>query len=167
MDAPGLVDFESFQHARRGHGLAMRGEADQLALVPVRCEAERAREARVHQPDAVGLLGPRDALVVAAEHEFDSLRAGDIGAVGDAVAGPVGGVDQRFVELAVEIGGEAVREMIIVEMQPRLREPFARQPFVGAEHLRRLRRALLAHHVVEQPQPPAPARRPPHLIERG
>ena len=57
------------------------------------------------------------------------------------VAHSVGGVDQRTSEFAVEESGKSVREVMVVEMQPRTDKAMAREKVVGAKDAGRVGRA--------------------------
>ena len=64
----------------------MRREADELALVTGRLEAESGGEAAIEQAEAVPIPASAEQFLVAAEQQFDAAGAPDPGAVGDAVA---------------------------------------------------------------------------------
>ena len=66
-------------------------------------------------------------------------------------------MDERLVEAAVEIGGQAVSEVMVVEMQARATETFPNEKPFSSEDGRRVRLALLAHHLFDHSKlPPAP-----------
>jgi len=116
----------------------MGREADDLAFVTAGYEAESRGEAAVEQAEAVPLPA-REQSFVAAEQQFDAAAAPDPGAVGDAVAVPVRRMNERLVETAVEKGGQAVGEVMVVEMQARAAETFASEKAFGSEDCRCVR----------------------------
>ena len=109
------IDVESRGDAVGEGRLSERGQAGELALVPVRPEAKRAGRRRIGNAEAVDLIGNEQAFVAAIER-FKLAVAEMAMAVVDRVAAAVRRHQQRVVPIGVEQRWQRVRLVMIVEI---------------------------------------------------
>ncbi len=135
--------------------LAEGREARELALVPVPDEAERIGEVGIQEADAVGLVAV-EQISLAAEHGFDTAAAANPRTVRNVVADAVCGIDQCIIEFRIEIGRQAVRGVVVVDVELRLAESVAGAKRVLVEQAQGILGARAATHIEQHHQfPPA------------